>query len=694
MDVMGLFEITSSQRIYWIYLASSLILSFLFLGSFKVLSLKYIFNKSSALDLKLFIFNRVFKSLFIAPFEAGLVLSFSTFLYTLTPQFNLELSHNLLLFAFSLLAFVVDDFFRFIQHYMMHKVSFLWELHKVHHSAHILNPLSLYRIHSFEVVIALFRRVAATGLSVILFLSLTGQSPSAYEILGVHAFSFIFNLIGGNLRHSHIALSFGFLEHLFISPAQHQIHHSKAQEDYDKNFGVALAIWDKAFRTWKPYQKRKILFGLNYSQRNHQLNLGSSLIDPVIKSILTIKRKTKMKKISILIAAFILSSCGGSGDNNNKISSPDSFSEPKNFSTQKYAEGLVIDLYQKELSNMQKKLSETMTQTNSCENFKSEELKSLWKDSMLSYQRIMPLQHIGVLGGHDGIGFTYQKIYSGVFSYSKCGVQDFIAQNSPTEKKVGLDVLEFLIYQGVEKNHCLKHPTKEATVQSWLDSDPSKKLCKSINLIAEKTKAYVDKALEEVASASQSKDGLRGIFKRDPLQDIYDSLTSFVDQDLKDEKLGTPIGVNHKTCFKNVSCPSHIEHQDSKLYFEALMENYKSIAYIFSLNEDPLAAANPNGLYLYLKINGHVNLAEKIFKSIQNGYKNLLTYKGQDFPKLLSDINNAAAQERCLKTTTQSVQEPVCSLYAYAKDLSDLIKKDLKVALSLSNVQQVQGDSD
>jgi len=58
---------------------------------------------------------------------------------------------------------------------------------------------------------------------------------------------FLFNALGANLRHSHIWLSFGSLERWFISPAQHQIHHSSAEADRDINFGTCLAIWDRLF---------------------------------------------------------------------------------------------------------------------------------------------------------------------------------------------------------------------------------------------------------------------------------------------------------------------------------------------------------------------------------------------------------------------------------------------------------------
>jgi sterol desaturase/sphingolipid hydroxylase (fatty acid hydroxylase superfamily) len=55
-------------------------------------------------------------------------------------------------------------------------------------------------------------------------------------------------MTGSNLRHSHINIRYWkWLEYIFISPSQHQLHHSIAEEHYDKNFGAALAVWDWLF---------------------------------------------------------------------------------------------------------------------------------------------------------------------------------------------------------------------------------------------------------------------------------------------------------------------------------------------------------------------------------------------------------------------------------------------------------------
>lgn len=146
---------------------------------------------------------------------------------------------------FTLAAFLVEDWSRFYVHRLMHRSPLLWELHKVHHSAEVLTPLTLYRTHPLEVLLNGARGALALGLCAGLFAWLFGPALRAWELLGVDAVGFAWTLLGANLRHSHVWLSYGRrLEHLLVSPAQHQIHHSRHPRHRDRNFGTVLALWD------------------------------------------------------------------------------------------------------------------------------------------------------------------------------------------------------------------------------------------------------------------------------------------------------------------------------------------------------------------------------------------------------------------------------------------------------------------
>jgi sterol desaturase/sphingolipid hydroxylase (fatty acid hydroxylase superfamily) len=53
----------------------------------------------------------------------------------------------------TLALFLAYEFGYWLDHYLKHRVPALWELHKVHHSANVLTPLTVFRIHPLDGVI-------------------------------------------------------------------------------------------------------------------------------------------------------------------------------------------------------------------------------------------------------------------------------------------------------------------------------------------------------------------------------------------------------------------------------------------------------------------------------------------------------------------------------------------------------------
>lgn len=165
---------------------------------------------------------------------------------------------------FSVTMFLVDDFSKYLLHMWMHRWPFLWAIHKVHHSAETLTPITVYRVHPLEGVLYGMRSAVAQGTVMSVFFYFFGNAVDLYTVVGVNVLVFIFHVTGSNLRHSHIDIRYWpWLEHVLISPAQHQLHHSTAEEHFDKNFGAALAVWDWAFGSLHLAEKDKELtFGL------------------------------------------------------------------------------------------------------------------------------------------------------------------------------------------------------------------------------------------------------------------------------------------------------------------------------------------------------------------------------------------------------------------------------------------------
>lgn len=212
---------------------------------------RYWWNHSTKQDYLIYFLNALFKSFLLVPlFECSFVISQFVIRQLVRLSggdlLDIPVQDSYLLF-FTLGVFVWDDFLRFFHHWLMHKIPFLWEFHKLHHSARVLTPLTLYRAHPVEAIFAILRNSLSLGVAIGVFIYIFGSSFSLWTLLGINGFGFLFNLVGANLRHSHIPLGFGRLERVLISPIQHQIHHSKNPAHYDKNFGVSLAIWDDLF---------------------------------------------------------------------------------------------------------------------------------------------------------------------------------------------------------------------------------------------------------------------------------------------------------------------------------------------------------------------------------------------------------------------------------------------------------------
>ncbi len=273
-------ELFSSQkRMYWIYILSSLLIAMLYLFKFQKqkrvnLSSNLWLHESAILDYKYFFLSFLIKTILILPLLIS-AKEVTIFIYeVLLDNFGFikisYFTHFEIIVLFTVSLFTVSDFTRYLMHRLLHAVPILWEFHKVHHSAKVLTPITFYRVHFVENILFGFRYAFAIGFVSGIFFYLFGAMIGIIDILGVNIIFFIFSLLGSNLRHSHIKLSYPkYLENIFISPFSHQIHHSKKY--HNKNYGGYLAIWDKFFGTFESSndilnKKEKINLGIQTSE--------------------------------------------------------------------------------------------------------------------------------------------------------------------------------------------------------------------------------------------------------------------------------------------------------------------------------------------------------------------------------------------------------------------------------------------
>lgn len=154
--------------------------------------------------------------------------------------------------ALSVAIFIAYDFGRWAGHYVQHRIPWLWEFHKVHHSAEVLTPMTNFRTHPVDLAVMATSTTLSVGAAAGVALYLFPGDAALFAEMSLRAalLLFILDLGGSLLRHSGVWLSYGpVLGRLLISPAQHQIHHSADARHFGKNLGFALAVWDWAFGT-------------------------------------------------------------------------------------------------------------------------------------------------------------------------------------------------------------------------------------------------------------------------------------------------------------------------------------------------------------------------------------------------------------------------------------------------------------
>jgi sterol desaturase/sphingolipid hydroxylase (fatty acid hydroxylase superfamily) len=182
-----------------------------------------------------------------------------------------------------LLAF---EFGYWIDHWLSHNVPALWEIHKVHHTAEALSPLTNFRVHPLESLKFYNITAITTGLAAGLLDYGLGAGHGRLLILGVDALFLVFMFSFAHLLHSHVWISLrGPLGRVLMSPASHQIHHSADPRDFGCNLGNALAIWDWMFGTLRlPAQRREALtFGVSGEGAAAHTARGS-LLTPMFKA--------------------------------------------------------------------------------------------------------------------------------------------------------------------------------------------------------------------------------------------------------------------------------------------------------------------------------------------------------------------------------------------------------------------------
>lgn len=196
-----------------------------------------IFRKDFGLDVFYMFFNFFLFTIAISGiYEAFTLLLSSTGMTSnslqIIPLEALSLPIQLLLF------FVLLDFMQWCTHILLHKYSFLWAFHKIHHSVKEMGFAAHLRYHWMENI--LYKPLKTIGLML-----LGGFEPQ-------HAYVIHFIAIAiGHFNHANLNITWGPFKYVFNNPVMHLHHHAHTQPQgkVGVNFGISLSLWDFLFKT-------------------------------------------------------------------------------------------------------------------------------------------------------------------------------------------------------------------------------------------------------------------------------------------------------------------------------------------------------------------------------------------------------------------------------------------------------------
>lgn len=164
--------------------------------------------------------------------------------------------------VFTATMLLAYDISYYLYHYAQHRFPFLWELHKVHHSAEVMVGITKDRVHPLDDLMnrAWDGVIAGTCFGI---WSVIALDPVEVTLFGINVYVIRNILMMDFVRHTHLKISFGPLNHIILCPHWHQLHHSVDPRHYDKNFGLLFSFWDRLFRTqFVPEPNEDFKFGL------------------------------------------------------------------------------------------------------------------------------------------------------------------------------------------------------------------------------------------------------------------------------------------------------------------------------------------------------------------------------------------------------------------------------------------------
>ena len=144
---------------------------------------------------------------------------------------------------------IIIDSVKFGIHFLMHRNSFLWKIHSIHHSSTDINTLAAFKHSWLEAffnlfLISLVSRILAVELPILTVTSTLMLSACIWQHTKIRYFAI------------------PVLDAIVVTPKHHRIHHELRNDPNHKNYGLLFTVWDRLLGTFSKNEDPSPKYGI------------------------------------------------------------------------------------------------------------------------------------------------------------------------------------------------------------------------------------------------------------------------------------------------------------------------------------------------------------------------------------------------------------------------------------------------
>jgi len=160
------------------------------------------------------------------------------------------------------------------QHNLLHRVTFLWRIHRTHHSDQDYDLTTGLRFHPLEVTFSTALLMGA--------ILIVGAPPAAVFVSQLLSTAITF------IEHANVHLPASVdrvVRFFFVTPDMHRVHHSSAPGESRANLSTTFSWWDRLFGTYVDQPAAghaSVAFGIRGFEDRKHLTLPWMLAQPFL----------------------------------------------------------------------------------------------------------------------------------------------------------------------------------------------------------------------------------------------------------------------------------------------------------------------------------------------------------------------------------------------------------------------------